>query len=28
VLKAEWIAGKNNHSGAPEGFMSSLSILF
>lgn len=28
VLKAEWIAGKNNHTGAPEGFMSSLSILF
>lgn len=28
VLKAEWIAGRNNQSGAPEGFMSSLSILF
>ncbi len=28
VLKAEWISGKHNSVGAPEGFMSSLSILF
>jgi len=28
VLKAEWVGSKNNHIGAPEGFMSSLSILF
>jgi hypothetical protein len=28
VLKAEWDGAKNNHIGAPEGFLSSLSILF
>lgn len=28
VLKAEWISGNNNHIGAPEGFMSSVSLLF
>jgi len=28
VLKAEWVGSKNNHIAAPEGFMSSLSILF
>ena len=28
VLKAEWIGGRNNDTGAPEGFMSSLSVLF
>lgn len=28
VLKAEWISGKNNNIGAPEGLMSSVSILF
>lgn len=28
VLKAEWIASRNNHIGAPDGFMSSVSILF
>lgn len=28
VLKAEWVGSKNNHIDAPEGFMSSLNILF
>lgn len=28
ALKAEWIGSKNNTIGAPEGFMSSVSILF
>ena len=28
ALKAEWISGKNNNIGAPEGLMSSVSILF
>ena len=28
VLKAEWISSDNNSIGAPEGFMSSVSILF
>ena len=28
VLKAEWDGSKNNHIAAPEGFMSSLCILF
>jgi len=28
ALKAEWIGSKNNSIGAPEGFMSSVSILF
>lgn len=28
VLKAEWISGKHNRIDAPEGFMSSLSLLF
>lgn len=28
VLKAEWIVGHNNPIGAPEGFLSSLSVLF
>ncbi len=28
ALKAEWISSKNNNIGAPEGFMSSVSILF
>lgn len=28
VVKAEWVGGRNNDTGAPEGFMSSLSVLF
>ena len=28
VLKGEWIGSRNNPIGAPEGFMSSLSLLF
>ncbi|CAN5429936.1 hypothetical protein BH11PSE7_BH11PSE7_21250 [soil metagenome] len=28
VLKAEWIGAKHNKAGPPEGFMSSLSVLF
>jgi hypothetical protein len=28
VLKAEWIGGRHNSIDAPEGFMSSLSLLF
>jgi hypothetical protein len=28
VLKAEWVGSKNNDIGAPEGFLSSLNILF
>ncbi len=28
VLKAEWVGSRDNHIDAPEGFMSSLSILF
>jgi len=28
VLKAEWIGSRHNTIGAPDGFMSSLSILF
>lgn len=28
ALKAEWISSRNNSLGAPEGFMSSISILF
>ena len=28
VLKAEWVASKNNRIGAPDGFMSSVAVLF
>jgi hypothetical protein len=28
VLKAEWVGSKNNHIDAPEGFLSSINILF
>jgi hypothetical protein len=28
VLKAEWIGVKNNPAGVPEGFTSSVSVLF
>jgi hypothetical protein len=28
VLKAEWVASKNNRVGAPDGFMSSVAVLF
>lgn len=28
VLKAEWVGSKHNHIDAPEGFMSSVSLLF
>lgn len=28
VLKAEWVASKNNRIGAPDGFMSSIAVLF
>jgi hypothetical protein len=28
VLKAEWVSGRHNDIGAPEGFLSSISVLF